>query len=561
MFKNVLKEYEKVKSLFYDIKDDLLKYCPKDNKPFKVKLKKFLLILNNVFDMEVYPSKNDFLIGCANYFDMKNTECIGKRVFSKEFDLSKSSQHINNKSICFSPSVNNDSQFGNECKSNNDCDFSNIFEQESDCEIVSDDVDSSDEYEYLSDDAIDNNYDDIITIDLTKTGIKSQNVVNRKPYIIFENDTDNKNNDILSKKFIAPTMFKLDTDIDVQNKFSFIKSAGDNEATKIYGSCTTIGLEHSLYDDSVMRVTSMISEKQFLLASTVDLKEVFDKELPENVTSITKEMMESALHKVPYIMERKVSCKNLFCADKYDLSTDVKFLDYNSKYKRVKTIDFCDMFFNLQIVDTSYMFYGCGELISLDFSSFNTSDVTNMRHMFEKCSKLESINFENIDTSNVSNMSFMFKDCSHITHLDLSMFDTINVTDMRDMFNKCSKLISIDLSSFDTKNVTNMSNMFSSCFKMNSVNLASFNTSKVIDMSGMFAGCFNITSLDLSMFNTSKVRNMSFMFYLCSNLSRLNIDSFDTSNVVIMSDIFTNCSCGSDFNIKRLFNTKKYFSI
>ena len=55
-------------------------------------------------------------------------------------------------------------------------------------------------------------------------------------------------------------------------------------------------------------------------------------------------------------------------------------------------------------------------------------------------------------------MNSMFEK-SAATSLDLSSFDTSNVTDMSWMF-EISAATSLDLSSFDTSNVTNMSWMF-----------------------------------------------------------------------------------------------------
>ena len=39
----------------------------------------------------------------------------------------------------------------------------------------------------------------------------------------------------------------------------------------------------------------------------------------------------------------------------------------------------------------SYMFYNCGQLTSLDLSSFDTSAVTNMDYMFGACRSLTSL--------------------------------------------------------------------------------------------------------------------------------------------------------------------------
>ena len=56
-------------------------------------------------------------------------------------------------------------------------------------------------------------------------------------------------------------------------------------------------------------------------------------------------------------------------------------------------------------------------------------------------------------------MNGMFCYCTDLTSLDLSSFDTSNVTNMDDMFRNCKSLTVLDLSSFGTGNVTDMANM------------------------------------------------------------------------------------------------------
>ena len=47
------------------------------------------------------------------------------------------------------------------------------------------------------------------------------------------------------------------------------------------------------------------------------------------------------------------------------------------------------------------MFQGCKSLESLDVSSFDTSNVTDMAAMFEGCDSLKELDISNFDTSNV----------------------------------------------------------------------------------------------------------------------------------------------------------------
>ena len=194
------------------------------------------------------------------------------------------------------------------------------------------------------------------------------------------------------------------------------------------------------------------------------------------------------------------------------------------------------------VTDMRSMFYNCSSLLSLDLSGFDTSNVTTMKDMFSGCSFLEGLDLSSFDTSNVTDMNQMFLDCSSLSSLDLSSFDTSNVTYMYTMFGRCSSLFSLDLSSFDTSNVTDMNQMFGDCSSLSSLDLSSFDTSNVTDMRFMFGGCSSLSSLDLSSFDTSNVTDLSVMFYSCFSLSSLDLSSFDTFNVTDMNQMFSACS-------------------
>ena len=60
------------------------------------------------------------------------------------------------------------------------------------------------------------------------------------------------------------------------------------------------------------------------------------------------------------------------------------------------------------------MFWGCFSLNSINLSSFNTSNVTNMSFMFYNCSSLNSINLSSFNISNDTYMSCMFYKCSSL---------------------------------------------------------------------------------------------------------------------------------------------------
>ena len=192
-----------------------------------------------------------------------------------------------------------------------------------------------------------------------------------------------------------------------------------------------------------------------------------------------------------------------------------------------------------KVTDMSGMFQNTRNLTSLNLSNFATSKVTNMQKMFAHMHSLTSLNLSDFDTSQVTDMSFMFNSMSNLTALNLSNFDTSKVRYMDYMFYGMSSLTTLDLSNFDTSQVKNMSYMFNSMSKLNALNLSNFNTSKVWDMRAMFANMSNLTSLNLSSFDTSRVTDMSYMFYGKSSLTTLNLSNFDTSKVTDMRGMFS----------------------
>lgn len=88
------------------------------------------------------------------------------------------------------------------------------------------------------------------------------------------------------------------------------------------------------------------------------------------------------------------------------------------------------------------MFTGCSSLTDIDFSSFNTSKVTNMDYMFRYCSSLISLDLSNFKTGNVTDMSYMFDCCFNLKTIYVSEdnWDTSNVEYSSEMFGSCGEI-------------------------------------------------------------------------------------------------------------------------
>ena len=99
---------------------------------------------------------------------------------------------------------------------------------------------------------------------------------------------------------------------------------------------------------------------------------------------------------------------------------------------------------------------------------------------------------------------------STLVKADLSSWDSSNVTDMRNMFYGCSALTSLDVSNFDTSKVTNMYDMFYNCSSLTTIYVGNeWSTNKVTKSSYMFQGdtklvgavSYNSSKVDASMAN------------------------------------------------------------
>ena len=175
--------------------------------------------------------------------------------------------------------------------------------------------------------------------------------------------------------------------------------------------------------------------------------------------------------------------------------------------------------------------------------------------MFYNFPALSEINFNGyFDTSSVTSMENMFSGSNNLLTIDLSGLDTSNVVSMYSMFsrwdtpaggwgtNNLSEIIFGE--NFNTSSVTNMSDMFSG-FKGTELDLSMFDTSSVTNMYHMFNNCENIETLNLCSFDTSAVTSMKEMFAYTTNIEHIYVNSNWKSSGVDMSNMFYNSGVSS----------------
>ena len=198
--------------------------------------------------------------------------------------------------------------------------------------------------------------------------------------------------------------------------------------------------------------------------------------------------------------------------------------------------------FSAPVTTLAYFFYNMTKIKSIDFSHFDSSEVTDINSLFSRCVELETITFgDDFNTKKVTNMSNLFYGCSNLTSIDLSKFNTEFVTNMSYLFSGCNSLESINFNGIDTSSVVDMSNMFYNCRSLKISELLNFNTKKVTNMSYMFYGCKSLEVLNLTNFNTSDLLNMKAMFRNSDSLVTLDISTFNTRKVTTMAYLFSGC--------------------
>jgi len=144
--------------------------------------------------------------------------------------------------------------------------------------------------------------------------------------------------------------------------------------------------------------------------------------------------------------------------------------------------------------------------ISSQQSGVNVIANADCANMFRDNTKIKTVNFTKFDTSNVTDMYRLFAGCKSLTTVTFgSGWNTSKVEYLYGVFRECSSLTTVDLTKFSLTNVNDMSYMFANCTKLKSITLGTnWNTSNVEWMEGMFYNCPNLT-LNCSSWNVKNV--------------------------------------------------------
>ena len=119
--------------------------------------------------------------------------------------------------------------------------------------------------------------------------------------------------------------------------------------------------------------------------------------------------------------------------------------------------------------------------------------------------------------------------------LDVSSFNTANVTDMDNMFEDCQKIKEFHLSHFRTPKVKYFRSMFNRCYAAETIDISNATTEGVYPGDGnsnpyafnyMFNNCNNLKKLDMRKMVYPGRSTYAYIFFGCTNMKELHLDSF-----------------------------------
>lgn len=200
------------------------------------------------------------------------------------------------------------------------------------------------------------------------------------------------------------------------------------------------------------------------------------------------------------------------------------------------------------------MFNDMEELLSIDFSGFNTTFTTDFNGMFKNCYKLREIDLSNFNFSRATQLDQTFEGCRSITSLSFSEQNHLeNITSLVSTWSGCINLEAIDLSLFSADGITT-NFALTHCNSLKSITANNFHFSG--ECADFVSYCTSLEEIDLSQFDFSQATHLIAFFSQCENLKNINFGtSFDTQNVVTMGGMFDGCSALKSIDLSH-FDTR-----
>ena len=281
----------------------------------------------------------------------------------------------------------------------------------------------------------------------------------------------------------------------------------------------------------------LVKADSFSTSQTASKKETTANEIPapsENIISEPANTDESAASQSSPTAQDSDATVNKKRIDgtaaglqvSYDLDTD-ELIILGGTYEQISFLDDCLSDYSLSDDEGNSIKLARAKQIAITGKiSLNSSNCADFLFAgFSNTSKI--VGLEHLDLSQATSTIYMFNGCENLTSLNLSSFNTANVTEMRAMFRKCRALTALDLSSFNISKVTDMSCMFADDENLVDLNISSFKTTLPVDLGATFKNCASLVELNLENFcipdtNLGEVE-LEDTFYGCTSLRKLNI--------------------------------------
>lgn len=202
------------------------------------------------------------------------------------------------------------------------------------------------------------------------------------------------------------------------------------------------------------------------------------------------------------------------------------------------------------------MFEGMNEMYTIDnFSNIKMDNCKSCFGMFGNCYKLQDLDFSKWNTKNVTNVSAMFNNSTSLQKINLSNWNVKNVEDFSSMFYGYKRTMNIkdigNLKNWDVSKATKMNSMFCNCKYLKKIDgLHTWNAPKCTSFNYMFAGTGDgaddmyLEYVDVSNLLRNNVVNTSVhtMFQSCIKLKTVgNLSNWNVSNVTDFAYMFSNC--------------------
>ncbi len=163
-------------------------------------------------------------------------------------------------------------------------------------------------------------------------------------------------------------------------------------------------------------------------------------------------------------------------------------------------------------------------------------NVTDVRNAFYSSHIKNSIKVNTVSNS-VKIINSMFSQCKDLISIDFSEFDFTQVGGFTSVFSQCNSLEEIIWGVFDSSKTYGFYETFSTCASLKEMTLPVL---KADNFYGAFINCYSLKRADLSNVDGSTVKNVQNMFNACQSLEHVDIRNFEFGNVTNYTNMFNN---------------------